>query len=69
MHADRAPNVIVALGNRAHAIERAEARPDREHCSHTGGARAADNGVEFGPEVREVQMAVAVNEHQVRVYR
>ena len=64
MHADRAPDIVVALGDRAHAVELVEPRADGQHGADAGGAGARQHARLVFCELREVEMAVAIDKHQ-----
>src|SRR5271170_1255064 len=60
---DRAPDRGGGLGDRAHLVELAEPRADRQQGPDPGRPRAGDNRFALGPEIGKVEMAVAVDEH------
>src|SRR5882724_10011101 len=63
VNADRAVDVVVALGDRAHAVELADARADGHHRRHAGGARAGDDGIQLAVLLLVVvEVAVAIDE-------
>ena len=68
MDADRAPDVAVALGDGAHLVELVEPRADRQHAGDAGGAGARQHAGLVGRELGEVEMAVAVDQHQLAAF-
>ena len=64
MDADRAPDVVVALGDGAHLLELVEPRADRQHARHAGRAGARQHARLVAGKLGEVEMAVAVDQHQ-----
>ena len=65
MCADRAPDAIVGLDDLPQLLEAAHARRDRHHRADAGRRGALDERRAIRLEVREVEMAVAVDEHHV----
>ncbi len=63
MRADRAPDIVVALGDGADLVELPDARGDRDHGAHAGRFRARDDAVQIGRELWKVQVAVVINKH------
>ena len=66
MDADRAPDIVVALGDRAHALELVEPRADGQHAGDAGRPGARQHARLVVGELGEVEMAVAVDQHQRR---
>ena len=64
MGADRAPDRVVALGDRADLREMVEPGSDRQHRRDPGGARPGDDRRALRREIREVEMAMAVDQHR-----
>ena len=65
MDADRAPDIAVALGDGAHLVELVEPGADGQHAGHAGGAGARQHAGLVARELGEVEMAVAVDQHQL----
>ena len=63
MGADRAIDVVVFVGDREQPTQPAHPRRDRDHAADPGLGRPRDDGVEIGRKIREIQMAMAVDEH------
>src|SRR6266404_5133425 len=66
MGADRAIDVRKSLGDPKQRAELLHTRRDRDDAPNAGGLGARDDGVEILGEVREIEMAVAVDEHCFR---
>src|SRR5262249_14856270 len=64
MDTNRAIDVRVALGDLAYPVELGDLGRDRDHATDAGRPRAGHHLVELGVELGEVQMAVAVHQHQ-----
>ena len=64
MDADRAPDVAVALGDRPHLLELVEPRADGQHAGDARGPGARQHAGFVGRQLGEVEMAVAVDQHQ-----
>ncbi len=64
MRADRAVDIVEALGDGEHLIEAADARRDRHHGADACRASTRHHAVEIGGEVAEIQVAVVVDEHR-----
>jgi hypothetical protein len=64
MDAGRAIERGIALGEGAHCGEARQPRADRHHDADAGVARAREHVGTVGREVGEIEMAVAVDEHQ-----
>src|ERR1700733_8092520 len=67
MDADRAPDVGIAFGDRAHTVELGDLGADGDHRADPGGAGPGDDRVALLGEIREIQMAMAVDELHRRV--
>ena len=52
------------LGDRQHARKGIEPGRDGDHAPDPGGLGARHHLIEFGREIREIQMAMAVDQHQ-----
>ena len=65
MRADRAPDVVEALRDREQFLLLSDAGRNRDHSSDTGIAGPRHRGIEFFGEVREIEMAMAVDKHGV----
>ena len=63
MSANRAPDAGIGLGDREHPWKFVEPGCDCQHCSYTGSAGAGNDLSAFVGKVREIQMAMAVNQH------
>src|ERR1700746_1366859 len=63
MRPDGAPYIIIGLGDRPHLVELVEPRAYREHRFDTGGPGTGDHGASLCREIREVEMAMAVDQH------
>ena len=48
MGADRAPDIVIGLGDRAHRRELVEPRADRQHRADAGGAGAGEHRIALG---------------------
>src|SRR5690554_4918697 len=66
MDADRAVNMREALGHRPHPVKLAHLRADGEHQPDACLMRTRNHLLDLRPEIREVKMAMAVNEHRQR---
>ena len=64
MCAHRAEHIAKTLGNGEHLIVPPDPRRDRYDAADAGVARPGDYRIEFIGEVREVQMAMAVDQHR-----
>ena len=64
MRADRAPDIVIGFGDRPHRRELVEPGADRQHRADAGGARPGDHRIALGGEIREIEMAMAVDEHR-----
>ena len=62
MRADGEIDALVALGDFGGLHRLLDPRADRDHPFDPGGARPLDDGVEFAGEVREIEMAMTVDE-------
>ena len=62
MRADRAEHVLETLGDRQHLAMAAHARRDRYDFHQTRGFRPGDDGIDLGGEIREIEMAMAVDQ-------
>ena len=69
MDADRAPDVVVALGDRAHLVELVEPRADGQHARDAGRAGAREHARLVAGKLGKVEMAMAVDQHQRRGLR
>ena len=65
MHPDRAPHVVVSLGDPPNAVESFQLRPDRQHRADAGRPRPHDNLVELRPEVGKIEMTMTIDEHDL----
>ncbi len=63
MGADRAPDIVICLGNRAHCRKRVEPGADRQHRPDPSLSGAADHRLALGREIGKVEMAMAVDQH------
>ena len=63
MRADRAPDIVIASAI-ARTPELVEPGADRQHRPDPGGARAGDHRIALGGEIREIEMAMAVDQHR-----
>ena len=63
MGADRAEDVGKSLGDRQHLGVARDPRRDGDQAADAGRARAGDHAVELGGEIREIEMAMAVDQH------
>src|SRR5688500_9895974 len=64
MRSDGTRDLVVALRDRPHFSEAADARADRHHLVHTRRMRPRDDPVEVVGEIREVEMTVVIDKHQ-----
>ena len=64
MHADRAPDIGVALGDGRAPVELVEPRADGQHAGHAGRAGARQHARLVAGKLGKVEMAVAVDQHQ-----
>src|SRR5882672_6129839 len=63
VNADRAVDVVIALGDRAHAVELADARADGHHRRDAGGAGARYDGIQLAALLLVVvEVAMAIDE-------
>ena len=63
MGADRTEHVGKPLGDGQDRVVPADPGRNRHHAADAGRPRARDDGVELVGEVREIEMAMAVDEH------
>ena len=63
MRSYRAKNLGETIRNRPQFGLSPNARRDRHHALDSGGASTADNGIELGGKIGEVEVAVAVDKH------
>ena len=63
MGADRTEDLRKCFSDRKHLREFAHAGADGHHAADAGGARARHHSVELAGEIREIQVAVAIDEH------
>src|SRR4051812_11753077 len=63
MRADGTINVRESAGDLQQRTEPPDARRNGHNASNAGGCRARYNGVEVTREVREIEVAVAVDQH------
>src|SRR5258708_21335922 len=63
MDAHRAPDVFVALGDRAHTVELVEPRADGQHARDAGRPGTRQHACLVAREFGEVEMAVAIDQH------
>ncbi len=63
MGADRAPDVVMRLGNRAHRRKLVEPGRDRQHRPDPGRAGASNHRLALGREIRKIEMAMTVDQH------
>ena len=64
MNPDRTMDVGRALGYGEHARELRQLGADGEEVAHAGRPRARQHRIELGCELRKIEMAVAVDEHE-----
>ena len=64
VRADRAEHVVVRLGDPEQPVEAADAGRDRHQHPHARRLGARNHPVEIIGEVREVEMAVVIDEHR-----
>jgi hypothetical protein len=64
MRADRAVDARKARRDVEQPVEPAHAGRDRDDADNAGGLGAPNDGVEVAGEVREVEVTVAVDQHQ-----
>src|SRR5690606_5913887 len=64
VRADRAEHIVVGLGNAADAVELTYPCRDRHPQADTGLDRAGDDRVSLFLKVREVEVAMTVDEHR-----
>src|SRR5207248_1451011 len=62
MHTDRAPDIGMRFGNRAHRRKLVEPRANRHHRADPGGTGALDDSLALWREVGEIEMAMAVDQ-------
>ncbi len=63
MDADRAPDIVVPLGDGADALELVEARADRQHGADSRRLRARQHARLVDCELGKVEMTMAVDQH------
>ena len=63
MGADRTEHVVESLGDRQQVRQPAHPGRDRHHPPDAGCPRARHDAVEIGGEVREIEVAMAVDQH------
>src|SRR6266702_115691 len=66
MGADRAPNIGIGFRDRADPRKLVETGPDRQHRRDAGGAGPRDDRIALLGEIREIEMAMAVDQHHSR---
>ena len=64
VHTDRAPNPVMRFGDRLHPGQLVETGADRQHRPDPGRSGARDNRFALCREIREVEVAMTVDEHQ-----
>ena len=69
MRADRAIDLVMRLGDRQHAGEALHPRRDRHHAADACSDRARDHRIALLGEVREIEMAMAVDEQPFQSFR
>jgi len=65
MRADRAIDVVETLGDGAERGEFPDLGRDRHQARDLGGAGAREHGIELGGKIGKIEVAVAVDEHQL----
>ncbi len=63
MRADGTEDVRISLGDREDRVESFHPGRNRDHLPHAGVARALDDGVALGLEIRKIQVAMGVDQH------
>ncbi len=63
MDADAAPDIGIALGHGAHALELADLGADGQHQPDSGRAGAGQGAIEIGREIGKIEVAVGVDQH------
>src|SRR5580700_5847920 len=63
MRPGRTPDIVISLGDRTHPVELVEPRADRQHRFDPGHPGAGDHGISLCREIREIEMAMAVDQH------
>src|SRR6516164_6367664 len=66
--ADRKPDRIVGLGDRAHLIELVEPGADSQQSPDPSGPRTGNDRLALGSEIGKIEMAVAVDQHRPALY-
>src|SRR5947209_11831479 len=64
MHPDRAPDVLIRFGDRAHRRKFVEPGANRHHRADPRGAGAFDDRLALFREIGEIEMAMAVDQHR-----
>ena len=67
VNADRTPDIVVCLGDRAYFIEPGHPCADGDHGADTGVAGALNGFVPIFVEDVEIKMAMAVDKHVARL--
>ena len=62
VHANRTPDPVIGLRDRAYPRELVEPCTDRQHGFDPRRPSTADHGITFCREIRKVEMAVAVDQ-------
>ena len=68
MNAHRAPDIGMAFGDRAHLVELVEPRADGQHAGHARAAGARQHARLVAGKLGKVEMAVAVDQHQLAAF-
>lgn len=63
MSANRAVDLIMCLGDAEHLVEAVDPRGDGEHQAHPRSLRPGEHGLALRGEIREIEMAVAIDQH------
>ncbi len=64
MRPDREEHVGVAFGDGRDSLVARHAGRDRDDPPDSGGSRTRHHGIDLGSKLREIEMAVAVGQHQ-----
>jgi hypothetical protein len=68
MGADGAADILKALRHGANAIEAPDMRTDRQHATNARRNGAFDDRIKFALEIREIEMTMAIDKHDLAFY-